>query len=73
MKNHLDMGAVNEPWLMTHELVELAEIAQLDRYVVEAEQPLLLTMSRSKEFALLLFYQIGAFVTRSRHDSDVVT
>ena len=65
------MALVDEPWLVTDELVEVVQIAQLLRYIVEAHEPALVALLRY-ELRLLLIHQVVAVVARGRHDGYVV-
>ena len=67
------MSVIDEPRLVTQELVELAQVLELLRYAREAVlEPRLLAVLRD-ELALLLLDEIDALVTRRRHYGDVVT
>ena len=63
---------VDEPRLVTQELVELVEIAQLLRYDREAAAEPVLRAILHDELLLLLIDQVDAFVPCGGHDGQVV-
>ena len=69
--SHFNVTLVDEPWLVTDKLVEVVQIAQLLRYIVEAHEPALVALLRDK-LGLLLIHQVVAVVARGGHDGYVV-